>query len=263
MKRKVYNDNGNITLGMIILIIGAVLLFRKMGIFIPGWFLSWPMIFIAIGIITLIKHNFQSGLGAFFLLFGSFFLLKREFNLPFEVEQYLVPVGLIVLGLFIMLKRKNSKVYEFPEWNNPKNPQKSGSGNIFGEQKPQDPKGKSSGTSYYDSGDVINSQAVFCGIQKRVLSKNFKGGKASAIFGGTEIDLTQADLGENAVLEVEVAFGGLKLILPAHWDLQINVTNIFAGIEDKRMFSQTATDPTKVLRIHGTIIFGGLDIKSF
>ena len=122
---------------------------------------------------------------------------------------------------------------------------------------------KPQGIPYTDNGDTINAQALFTGIQKRVLSKNFQGGKVSAIFGGTDIDFSQADLADGAIINVEVAFGGVKLVVPPHWDLQINVTNIFAGIEDKRMYPQTPNDGTKVLRIYGSIIFGGLEIKSF
>lgn len=52
-------------------------------------------------------------------------------------------------------------------------------------------------------------------------------------------------------------------MVPPHWDLKIDVANIFAGIEDKRMYLQTPADPAKVLVIKGTIVFGGLEIKSF
>lgn len=262
-RRKAQNDNGNLTIGLIILVIGSVLLFRKMGIFIPGWILSWPMILITIGLITLVKHNFKSGFGVFMVLFGSFFLLKRELNLPFEIEQYLIPVGLIVLGLFIILSRKIDGLSTFKEWNGL---EQSFGKNALGTKEisdPNDPNMASSSNLNFESGDVVNSQALFCGIQKRVLSKDFKGGKLSAIFGGTDVDLSQADLTGPAVLEIEVAFGGIKLIVPPHWDVQINVTNMFAGVEDKRMYPQTKTDATKILRIKGTIFFGGLEIKSF
>lgn len=262
-RRKAQNDNGNLTIGLIILVIGAVLLFRKMGIFIPGWIISWPMIFIAIGLITLVKHNFKSGFGVFMVLFGSFWLLKRELNLPFEMEQYLIPVGLIVLGLFIILSRKKETFSTLKDWNGL---EQSFGKNTLGTKEisdTSDPNLTASTDLSIEGGDVVNSQALFCGIQKRVLSKNFKGGKLSAIFGGTDIDLSQADLTGPAVLDVEVAFGGIKLIVPPHWDIQINVTNMFAGVEDKRMYPQTKTDVTKILRIKGTIFFGGLEIKSF
>ena len=124
-------------------------------------------------------------------------------------------------------------------------------------------KGRSFSSIFNDSSDYVNLEAIFTNVQKRVLSKNFKGGKAFALFGGMEIDLSQADLGDKPVLDVEVSFSGLKLILPPHWDVQLDVTNMFAGVEDKRVYPQTTADPSKVLKIKGTVIFGGLDIKSY
>lgn len=246
---------------------------KELGIIFPGWLLSWPMIFIALGLIILIKHKFQSGFGFFMLLFGTFFLLKTEFNLPIDIGKYVIPVGLILLGLYIILNRRNNNPNNrneledkertlnrgfFYGGGNPKDKDSS-------EKHPSDkgPWGKASTAFYKDQGDFLSSQAFFCGVQKRVRSKSFKGGKVSVIFGGSEIDLRQSDLAEHAFLDVEIAFGGLKLIVPPHWDLQIDVTNVFAGIEDKRMYPQTTPDPSKVLRIKGTVVFGSLEIKSF
>ena len=70
-------------------------------------------------------------------------------------------------------------------------------------------------------------------------------------------------LPEAAFLNIDVAFGGVKLIVPPHWDVQVNVSQVFAGTEDKRFYPQTHTDPAKVLIIRGSMVFGGLEIKSF
>jgi predicted membrane protein len=260
-KNKFPSKNNDLTAGIIILAIGGVLLLKAMGFWFPGWFFSWPMIFIAIGIVSLIKHNFQSGFGVVMLLFGSFFLVKKELGIPIEIQPFLIPIGLIVLGIFLILKRNNDRNRFsddfFKTYNKSDKP--------FGTSTEQTNAGfaKPESIPFTNNGDTINAQALFTGIQKRVLSKNFMGGKISAIFGGTDIDLSQADLADGAIINIEVAFGGVKLIVPPHWDLQINVTNVFAGIEDKRMYPQTATDGGKVLRIYGSIIFGGLEIKSF
>lgn len=273
-KRRTNTYNNNLTAGLLILIVGTILLLQRLGIFFPGWLFSWPMLIIALAVIILVKHEFRSGFGFFMLLFGAFFLLKREFNLPLDIGPYLLPIGLILLGLYLMLFRKS---YKDDQWNNwgatggststppirdpffTGNPEDVRHTEAAGHA--QDKTGTKSIQN--DSGDVINSQALFCGVKKRVLSKNFYGGKISTFFGGTEIDLSQADLGEQAFLDVDVAFGGIKLVVPPHWDLKIDVANIFAGIEDKRMYLQTPADPAKVLVIKGTIVFGGLEIKSF
>ena len=258
MKRhSVNSQNNNLTLGLIILSIGIIMLLRRMGIFFPNWIFSWPMIFIVLGLVVLVKHQFQSGFGFLMLLFGTFFLLKREFLLPIGIDQYIIPLGLILLGAYLILtKRHNNNTWV--EWIDRKSIQDPG--NHPGEK----PRFGSQGSGYSnDGGEILSSQALFCGVQKRVLSKSFKGGKIATYFGGTEIDLRQADLTEEAYLDVEVAFGGIKLIVPPHWDLQIDVTNVFAGIEDKRIYPQAIPDPAKVMRIRGTVIFGGLEIKSF
>ncbi|GGF41561.1 LiaF transmembrane domain-containing protein [Echinicola rosea] len=256
-------DGGRVTTGLIVLAVGMFLLVRQLGVMVPGWIFSWPMIFVAVGLITLSKHNFQSGFGFFMILFGGFFLLKNELDIPFDIERYLVPGGLILLGLFL-LATKNRKVFnDFGNW---QGGQKIYPGGNTGKGSSFTSDEGSFGSSQAftsEQSDMVNSQALFCGIQKRILSKNFKGGKVSAIFGGTEIDLTQADLSENAVLSVEVAFGGVKLLMPPHWDLKMGVTNIFAGVEDKRMYPQATGESNKVLTITGTVLFGGLEIKSY
>ncbi|UCS93497.1 cell wall-active antibiotics response protein [Echinicola marina] len=260
-------DGGRFTTGLIVVSVGLILLIRKLGIEIPDWIFSWPMIFVAIGLVVMAKHNFRSGFGAFMLLFGGFFLLKDELHFfPVGLGAFVVPIILILLGLFLMMTRKQPKFNGFSGFGSANQEDIKGKGKGVGETFMSDSSydfRTGSKSSYSDDLDMLNSQALFCGIQKRVQSKNFKGGKISAIFGGTEIDLTQADLAENAVLNVEVAFGGVKLLVPPHWELRMGVTNVFAGVEDKRMYPKGTEDTGKVLTITGTVVFGGLEIKSF
>ena len=95
------------------------------------------------------------------------------------------------------------------------------------------------------------------------MSKNFQGGKITAAFGGADLDLTQVDFNGVITIQVDIIFGGVKLIVPPHWDIRTEVTNIAAGLEDKRHFRDGGVDPSKVVVLKGTILFGGLEIKSF
>lgn len=263
-KNNFSKGNSDITAGIVILIVGAVLLLKALGFWFPVWLISWPMILITIGIVVLAKNNFQSGFGVFMILFGGFWLIQRNFGFPFELKPYLIPGGLILLGLYLIAKRSSDKKLFNEEYFKSVSPKANPSGIGDSSTEQENPGSfKKPNYAFNDSSDLVNAQALFTGIERRILSKNFRGGKTSAIFGGTEIDLTQADLAEGAILNIEVAFGGVKLIVPSHWELQINVSNIFAGIEDKRSYSQIAPDPSKVLKIYGSVIFGGLEIKSF
>lgn len=115
----------------------------------------------------------------------------------------------------------------------------------------------------YSQDDFVDSTSIFGGTNKIILSKNFKGGDLVNVFGGTELNLMQADFTNRAEVEMTNIFGGTKLIIPANWSLKSEATVIFGGIDDKRSMPSTAPDPNKVLVLRGTVIFGGIEIKSF
>lgn len=95
------------------------------------------------------------------------------------------------------------------------------------------------------------------------MNKNFKGGEATSVFGGTELNLMQADINGHVVFELTQIFGGAKLILPAHWEIKSEIVNIFGGVEDKRPVQSVTNDPNKVIVLKGTSIFGGIEIRSY
>ncbi|WP_162342073.1 MULTISPECIES: LiaF transmembrane domain-containing protein [Cyclobacterium] len=244
--------NGNHALGVLILVIGALLLLKQVGVFIPGWVFSWPMILIAIGLYSGYKNGFQNTGSVVLLIIGGFFLLRDKLYLPYELGPYLFPLALIFLGLFIIFKKNKNPAINWKDWegNYDKWEKKLRTGN--------DPDGLNK-----ESSDYLNVEALFCGLKRKVMSKDFKGGEITTVFGGSDIDLMHADIQNQAVLKVSVVFGGVKLIVPPHWDVQLGVSNLAAGVEDKRHFHQASPDPQKKLVITGSVIFGGIEISSY
>jgi predicted membrane protein len=111
--------------------------------------------------------------------------------------------------------------------------------------------------------DYINSTSIFGGTKKNILSKNFKGGNITNVFGGTEIHLGQADIQGTAVIETTTIFGGTKLIIPSNWTVKSQAAVIFGGVEDKRAVVPTPDASEKILVLKGTVMFGGIDIRSY
>jgi predicted membrane protein len=267
-------NDGGIVFGFVILVIGLLLLLKKVGIFIPSWVLTWPMILIVIGVFTLIKHEFKSLFGAFLLALGSYFLLKREFDLDFGIDAYIFPTALIILGIYLITKKKKEQdlirdIQAKWQVNQKRNPDGTYAEEVKSESTNSDSSfasgsrsniGNMSGSSF---SDTLNIDAILSGVNKRIMSKNLRGGKLTAAFGGIDLDLTQADIQGTVTLQIDVIFGGMKLIVPPHWDIRTEVSNIAAGIEDKRTYRETAIDPDKVLILKGTVLFGGLEIRSF
>ncbi|MEY3647409.1 MAG: hypothetical protein RLZ13_291 [Bacteroidota bacterium] len=272
-------NDGSIAFGVIILGIGLVLLFRKFGLYIPDWVLTWPMILIAVGTYTLISQQFKSFFGSVVLFIGVYFLLKREFDLDLGLDQFIWPVGLIALGIYLILhKKRESKVIDEARKNwegSRKNKSEAkNSENIESAEVVEDTNAsKEESTKAPESGfvratgtafvDRINESVIFSGVNRKMMTKNFQGGKATVIFGGLDLDLTQVDFTGVVTLDLEVGFGGVKLIIPPHWDVRTEVSNVAAGLEDKRMFREGGVDTNKVLILKGTLLFSGLEIKSF
>jgi hypothetical protein len=272
-------NDGSIAFGAIILVIGIVLLFRKLGLYIPDWVLTWPMILIAVGTYTLISQQFKSFVGSVILFVGLFFLLKREFDLDLGIDQYLWPLGLIALGIYLITQKKKEHkamddIRKNWEATRKKKTQSSNSETTESAEVVEDASPSQKGTSKApDSGfvratgtafmDRINESVIFSGVNRKLMTKNFQGGKATVLFGGLDLDLTQVDFTGVVSLDLEVGFGGVKLIIPPHWDVRTEVSNIAAGLEDKRMFREGGVDPNKVLILKGTLLFSGLEIKSF
>lgn len=112
--------------------------------------------------------------------------------------------------------------------------------------------------------DVIDSTSFMGGVKKNILSKNFKGGEITNVFGGAEINLSQADFEQSVTLEMTNIFGGTRLIVPANWEISSELVSVVGSIEDKRPTqSNVSSDVKKVLILKGTTVFGGIDIKSY
>lgn len=109
-------------------------------------------------------------------------------------------------------------------------------------------------------GDLLDIDATFSGINQRVDSPSFKGGRITSTFGGIELDLTQAVIaGDEARLDISARFSGIDLRVPRDWLVVVEMKPLFGGVEDKTVPPMTP-GPRLVLR--GELMFAGIDIKN-
>lgn len=126
---------------------------------------------------------------------------------------------------------------------------------VSGEKYPTDEKTESKEGS-------LDYSVVFSSVNKKIVSKNFSGGKISTIFGGGEIDLSEAEIkNEEAELKIETIFGGLKIIVPKNWEVKVAVDGIAGAMEDRTKNDKKETKKNKLL-ITGTAIFGGGEVTN-
>lgn len=245
-------DGGRLISGLILVVIGGALLLRNMGVLLPGWLFTWPMILIVVGIHSGFKHNFKNNGWIVLIGIGSFFLISNYIP-TLGLQPFFWPVMIIGLGLLFILRPDRKNLFniksdeDFNRWK--ANDINAATGALAGPT---------------DSNDFLRINSVFSGVKRNILSKNFQGGRISSVFGGAEIDLTQADIAAPVVLRLEIVFGGVKLIVPAHWAIQNEIDGVFHGVDDKRTFTpSTSATPAKVLILKGSAVFGGIEIKSY
>ncbi|MDP9229075.1 MAG: cell wall-active antibiotics response protein [Bacteroidota bacterium] len=245
--------SGNVIGGLVLLGIGGVLLARQFGFYFPHWVFTWPVWLIVIGLFVGARHNFRDFGWLIMVGIGSIFLLDDLWpDIP--VRQYIWPVIIIGVGLIMILVPRAQRPWHWgrhrnpPPFNEPGNTIKTAAGDNV----------------YTESGeDALDIVSIFGGAKKMVYSKNFKGGEIVCVFGGADINLTQADFTGPITIELVQIFGGSKFIVPSHWQIRTETAVIFGGVDDKRIPPQPAYDPNKVLILKGTTLFGGIEIKSF
>ena len=231
-ERFVAPRSGRALAGLVLVVVGGALLARQMGVDIPEWAFSWQMFLIALGVFFGARRSFQPGSWLIMIAIGGAFILD-EYYKELSFGSYIWPMAIILFGLWMIMKPKRPK----REW---------GGFNIESDS----------------SDNSIDVNSVFGGTKKKIVSKDFKGGEINSVFGGNEIDFSQADINGTASLEMNVVFGGAKLIVPPHWKIESKVDCVFASVEDKRRDTNEVAE-NKTLILRGGVVFGGIEIKSY
>lgn len=111
-----------------------------------------------------------------------------------------------------------------------------------------------------DGHSTINALAVLGGVHRGNNSRSFRGGDLTAIMGGCEIDLRQAAIEGEAVIDVFAMWGGIEIKVPEDWTISSRVVPILAGFEDKTRPQRGAA--AHRLLIRGVAIMGGVEVKN-
>jgi hypothetical protein len=227
---------GGLIPGAIILAVGIIFLLDSLGYVHARAFLQfWPMILILIGISKIVRRDSRIW-GALVLLFGVFLQLSELGIGHFSWSQFW-PLLLIGGGAMAMWSAIQAR-------------------------RLMPPMASSDST---DPRDTLDESAIFGGIEKRLNSRAFRGGRLQAIFGGIELDLRDADMVENeAVIHANAIFGGIEMRVPETWFVATRGQGVFGGFSDSTRFSPPADPekPKRTLIVLGTSLFGGVEIRN-
>jgi hypothetical protein len=108
--------------------------------------------------------------------------------------------------------------------------------------------------------DQVDLVVIFDGLEFTSRARAFRSGSILTWYGGATIDLTDARLDPaGAVLEARTVFGGLQLIVPPAWPVDLQVVGFAAGVADTR--DPGAIDPSGPrLLLTGWAMAGGVAV---
>ncbi len=92
-------------------------------------------------------------------------------------------------------------------------------------------------------------------------SRDLTEARAVAVMGGIELDLTGADLAPGAYLTLRAVMGGIDVIVPAHWRVEVMGRAVMGGIGNVTNPDHVADD-APVLLIDALAVMGGIEIHS-
>ena len=222
--------------GIVFIFIGAVLILSNLGIMpqvLRHHIFSWQMILIVIGLFQIV-NNKNKTFGLIMMTVGVFFLLPGIFGFSRQMWHMFWPAIFLIIGAYILFRRKID---------------------------PDDMELMGETVNDEDFFDDLN---IFGGSKRTITSQNFRGGKVTSFFGGSEYNMLAANIsGQRAVLDVLTIFGGSKMLVPSDWQVQVDVISIFGGFTDKRnTLPPVRTSANKVLIVKGLVIFGGGEIRN-
>lgn len=218
-------NRGRLLVGFVLIALGVLFLLDQNDVVDSGDLISdwWPVVLVVAGLLYVSFSPRHIMVPAVLVIAGLALLARSLDFVPDWLQTVFWPIVLVVIGLWV----------------------------IFG---------SGLGSADVQQGDRVNSMVAFFGREVVSESQQFGGGSVFAIFGGTEIDLRRArPVPGGAALDVVVAFGGVEIVVPEGWRVEVKGIPLFGGWSNKTKRDLVGVD-VPLLSVEALVAFGGLDI---
>lgn len=219
----------NIVYGIMLILLGMIIALISLDIIhtnllFKGW---WTLVIIIPSIIGLLFDDDKLG-NLISLIIGILLLLGVRNIIDYKILLKLfVPILLVTVGLSLILKNilESKKTLQIKELNKVKDNTKD----IF---------------------------ATLSNENKKIIGE-FKGISIDAVFSNVELDLREAEIKKDQVINVSTIFSGVTILTNNNIKVIVKSDSLFGGvsnhIEEK--------DEAKAIYINASCLFGGVEIK--
>jgi predicted membrane protein len=224
---------GQVVVGLLVVAMGVLFLLDNLGYVGLRHALSfWPIAFIVAGASMLVSQKERNGHVSGLVLIGvGLVLLLKHMGLIYVSWNMVWPLLLILAGGLILFRTMGG--------------------------------GRSPRVSLDKTGaaadDTIDITAILGGVERRIVSPDFRGGEISALLGGCELDLRGCSIVKEAVINVFTVCGGITIKVPADWTVVLDGVPVAGGFSQK---TAVAPDTGKRLVITGYAIMGGVEVRN-
>ena len=218
-------------IGFLLIFIGLILGLNAFGItninlFFSGW---WTLFIIIPSLVGLINDK-EKTLSLIFLIIGVWLFLAERDLIEYELLiKLLLPVILISIGLLLVFKDVLS---------------------INGKEI------KKINANNKESNNYI---AVFGSQDLKFEDEKVENLDLKSLFGGIKLDLRDAKIEKDIVINTLSVFGGIDIYVPDDVKVKVSSTPFFGGVEVKRKKQSSNKEIT--IYLNSVCIFGGVDVK--
>lgn len=218
-------------IGFLLIFIGLILGLNAFGItninlFFSGW---WTLFIIIPSLIGLINDKEKTS-SLIFLIIGVWLFLAERDLIEYELLiKLLLPVILISIGLLLVFKDVLS---------------------INGKEI------KKINANNKESNNYI---AVFGSQDLKFEDEKVENLDLKSLFGGIKLDLRDAKIEKDIVINTLSVFGGIDIYVPDDVKVKVSSTPFFGGVEVKRKKQSSKKEIT--IYLNSVCIFGGVDVK--
>lgn len=227
-------DVPRIAFGLVMIVFGSALLLSRLHLLPTHLHVGelWPLIFFVLALVALSKFDF-GGFLVFTTLGTVFFLPKIRPDISFTDILAQWPLFLVAIGVWTVFRSF------LPET------KRSSRTRADGEEEAHP-----------------GSLAIFRTVTWRPRSRNYRGDQVTAIVGGYKLDLEKVELApEGAVVEVFSFWGGVEILLPDTWAVDVRVVPFMGGFDEKGRSGRPVPADAPRLLIRGFVVMGGLEVK--
>ena len=232
----------------------------------------WPLLLGAVGVLKLVQANSRGDyiIGTSLVAVCTVMMLNKFGIIHIRLRDFW-PVFIIIAGLLMIFKERNndnnngSRLFRQNSMNENLTPQANTSSMNFGSTSNTENTANPSSNMNTNTSTTVSSDSkidlisFMGGNVATVNSQDFQGGQATAFMGGIELDLRNANIQSQAVLNVFSMFGGISMVLPLDWTVVNNTSAFLGGVDYKQ--TSGVSDSKKCLIIQGTVMLGGIEIK--